>query len=150
MSSRASTEVVHTYRHLYRALLRAVQYSKPNRYVARDQLRDAFRKEKPDTCDQTKVSRTLQFLENAARETGLEHRLVKTLLHTRYWETREEHFLWVSTSRCKERGSARRPLTLSRMSKVRTPIQMEVRRTARIHYNMTLAMLNDSMGLCLR
>ena len=31
-----------------------------------------------------------------------------------------------------------------------TTIQRQVQGTAKIHYQMTLAMLNDSMGLCLR
>jgi len=32
----------------------------------------------------------------------------------------------------------------------RTPAEMRMRATSMIHYKMTLAMLNDSMGLCLR
>ncbi|KAG4432633.1 hypothetical protein IFR05_011886 [Cadophora sp. M221] len=129
MSGQASTELIHAYRQLYRGLLHAVQYSKPARYLARDQLRNAFRKGEPASFDQQKVTRTIEFLKYAAEEKGLEHRIVKTLLHTSYWEAREEH-------------------RLERLSKF--PVPKEVRRTARTHYNMTLAMLNDSMGLCLR
>ena len=35
----SNQEVIHAYRHLYRGLLRAVQYSAPGRYTARDQRR---------------------------------------------------------------------------------------------------------------
>ncbi|KAH7356843.1 hypothetical protein BKA65DRAFT_393628 [Rhexocercosporidium sp. MPI-PUGE-AT-0058] len=129
MSSQSSSELIHAYRQLYRGLLHAVQYSKPSRYIARDQLRDAFRKGEQASFDQQKVIRTIEFLKYAAQERGLEHRIVKSLLHTKYWEAREEH-------------------RLQRQAKL--PAQKEVRRTARTHYNMTLAMLNDSMGLYLR
>ncbi|KAH6722181.1 hypothetical protein BKA61DRAFT_467353 [Leptodontidium sp. MPI-SDFR-AT-0119] len=129
MSRQASTDLIHAYRQLYRGLLHAVQYSKPARYLARDQLRNAFRKGDPASFDQQKVTRTIEFFKYAAEEKGLEHRIVKTLLQTSYWEAREEH-------------------RLERLSKF--PVPKEVRRTARTHYNMTLAMLNDSMGLCLR
>lgn len=78
------TEVIHAYRNLYRWLLRAVQYSTPARYTARDQLRRAFREpgqgggEK--ALDSDGVKRTIWFLQAAAKETGLEHRILKNLL----------------------------------------------------------------------
>jgi hypothetical protein len=84
-SSQSSLPILHAYRHLYRALLRAVQYSTPNRYVARDQLRDAFRRGHYEQFDKQKISRTLEFLDAATRERGLEHRLLKNLLHVAYW-----------------------------------------------------------------
>jgi hypothetical protein len=82
-------EVVHAYRSLYRASLRAVQYSKPNRYIARDQLRQAFRREDPSTFNQEKIDATVEFLNLAARERGLEHKIVKNLLHTRWGLSRK-------------------------------------------------------------
>lgn len=75
-------EVVHAYRHLYRCLLRAVQYSSPARYIARDQLRAAFR-ETPAALDAEGVKRTAWFLEAAGRERGLEHAILKNLLRVR-------------------------------------------------------------------
>lgn len=80
----SSLDKIHAYRHLYRALLHAVQYSKPARYTARDQLRDAFRKEDSSLFSKKKVERTVEFLNIAAREKGLEHQLVKTLIFTSY------------------------------------------------------------------
>lgn len=76
------TDVVHAYRHLYRGLLRAVQFSSPARYVARDQLRAAFR-EAGAVWDAEAAKRTLWFVEAAARERGLEHRVLKNLLAMR-------------------------------------------------------------------
>lgn len=75
----ASTEVIHAYRHLYRGLLHAVQFSKPARYTARNQLRRAFR-EKGARYDQRGIARTIRFLDAAKRERGPEHRVLKNLL----------------------------------------------------------------------
>jgi hypothetical protein len=75
----ATTEVIHAYRNLYRGLLHAVQFSTPARYVARDQLRVAFREEGA-RLDERGIKRTLWFLDAAAKETGLEHKILKNLL----------------------------------------------------------------------
>lgn len=75
-------EITHAYRQLYRNLLRAVQYTIPNRWVARDQLRSAFR-EQGAVYDAEGIKRTIWFLEAAAKEKGLEHRILKNLLRVR-------------------------------------------------------------------
>ena len=80
----ADPRVIHTYRHLYRACLHAVQFSKPARFVARDKLRTAFR-EKDAELDERGSIRTLRFLEAAARERGLEHNVLKNLLVITYF-----------------------------------------------------------------
>ena len=84
MSPGTPQELVLAYRHLYRGVLHAVQYAKPQRYVARDQLRKAFRKESPSNFDQKKIDRTIEFFRVAAKETGLEHKILKNLLHTQF------------------------------------------------------------------
>ena len=81
-------DIVHAYRHLYRALLRAVQFSSPARYVARDQLRAAFR-DGAAPWDAEGAKRTLWFVQAAARERGLEHRILKNLLRVRLQRARE-------------------------------------------------------------
>lgn len=43
-----------------------------------------------------------------------------------------------------------RPDYRIRKDKKITTVQRQVQGTAKLHYQMTLAMLNDSMGLCLR
>jgi hypothetical protein len=75
---------IHAYRHLYRALLQAVQFSKPARYVVKDRLRDAFRHGDPAKLDPRRICRTLEFLRGATQEKGLEHRILKSLVHTAY------------------------------------------------------------------
>lgn len=76
--SASRQEIVLAYRHLFQHLLRAVQYSKPARYIVRDQLRNAFRSK---TYNASTISNTLTFLDNAARSTGLEHKILKNLVH---------------------------------------------------------------------
>lgn len=77
--------MIHAYRHLYRAALRAVCYSQPSRTVARNQLRRAFRDPNAD-FDQRAIKRTIWFLRNAARETGIEHKIVKNMLLVQWWK----------------------------------------------------------------
>jgi hypothetical protein len=57
----------------------------PARFVARNNLRDAFRKGDPSTFNKEKIGRTIEFLALAAQENGLEHKLVQNLLHAKYW-----------------------------------------------------------------
>ncbi|PTB66458.1 DUF1763-domain-containing protein [Trichoderma citrinoviride] len=136
-------DVTHAYRRLYRSLLQAVRYSAPARYVARDQLRAAFREKekKPGqhgasaaaVLDGEGVKRTVWFLEAAARERGLEHRILKNLVRVRLesgWGVR----------------SWRRAVNESKQKADMKQLQQEGMK----HYNMTVAMLNKSMGLCLR
>jgi hypothetical protein len=75
----ADIQVIHAYRHLYRHGLRAVQFSKPARYVLRDRLRVAFREETAQ-LDPTGIENTIQFFEAAQRSRGLEHKVLKNLL----------------------------------------------------------------------
>lgn len=77
------SQVVHSaYRQLYRALRLAVQDAKPEIYVARDQLRAAFR-DPAVPFDEGVVKRTRWFLEGAARDRGMEHKVLKNLLRVR-------------------------------------------------------------------
>ena len=85
-------EIIHAYRHLYRGLLRAVQYSKPARFVARDQLRAAFREQPAPPHDPRAVKRTLLFLDAAAMEAGLEHKILQNLLRTAH--ARQKDVRW--------------------------------------------------------
>lgn len=75
----SSQEIVHAYRHLYRGLLHAVQFSNMARDPVRTTLREAFRDRK-GTFDAQAVKRTLWFLDAAAKERGLEHKILKNLV----------------------------------------------------------------------
>jgi len=72
--------VIHAYRHVLRHSLRAIQFSKPARYTLRDRLRLAFRKGSTTDFEPLKIKNTVEFLQYATRENGVEHRIVKNLL----------------------------------------------------------------------
>jgi len=84
----SSKEIIHAYRHLYRQGLRAVQFSRPARYVLRDRLRLAFRKTPAASFDSKKIANTVEFLHYATVENGLEHKIVKNLLQV--WHVQAE------------------------------------------------------------
>lgn len=87
MFSPKALPTVHAYRNLYKAGLRAVQYSNPARRILRDSLRIAFRNgSKHDLNDADKITNTLLFLDKAAVKKGMEHRILKNLLMVRYWQ----------------------------------------------------------------
>lgn len=88
-----NVEVIHAYRHLLRAGLRAVQFSKPARFTLRDQLRDSFRDPQAPPLEIDRVERTVEFLNAAASEKGLEHRIVKNLIRVE-WERRDSGLPW--------------------------------------------------------
>ena len=79
-------EIVGSYRLLYRHVLSAVQYAVPARYTARTLLQNAYRTGIAADYDAQKINNTITFLEGAAREKGLEHKILKSLLYTWYWD----------------------------------------------------------------
>ncbi|KAI8631023.1 DUF1763-domain-containing protein [Xylariaceae sp. FL1651] len=132
----ADLKIIHAYRHLYRGLLHAVQFSKPARYTALNQLRRAFR-EKEAKYDPRGIARTIRFLDAARRETGLEHQVLKNLLIVAFYRHKSSP-TW-------------KHVQLEQQAKSKwTKLEEHVQKTAYSHYDMTIAMLNKSMGLCLR
>ncbi|PHH78691.1 hypothetical protein CDD82_2914 [Ophiocordyceps australis] len=126
------TDIIHGYRHLYRGLLQAVQYSAPARFTARAQLRQVFRR--PDASwDPRVVQRTIWFIEAAARERGLEHRILKNVLRVRML-------------RDLRTGEWRKQVHAS----TQRDILKTEKQYALTHYEMTIAMLNKSMGIYLQ
>ncbi|KAF4126321.1 Pfam:DUF1763 [Geosmithia morbida] len=125
-------DVIHAYRRLYRSVLRAVQHARPARFVVRDQLRSAFR-EPGAQLDGQAVKRTVWFLEAAAKERGLEHKVLKNLVDVRL------------------RRQASMPgwKRIVAQQKQRNPWG-DYEKSAFEQYDMTVAMLNKTMGLCLR
>ncbi|KAI0974769.1 DUF1763-domain-containing protein [Xylaria arbuscula] len=150
----ADLNVIHAYRHLYRALLHAVQFAKPARYTARNQLRRAFR-EKGAHYDARGIVRTIFFLKAAARERGLEHRVLKNLIMIA-WHRYDDSPNWKHVQLAQLAIRKRQVLVdvivdAGRTNqKSRTELESRVHATAYKHYDMTIAMLNKSMGLCLR
>ncbi|KAK3344057.1 hypothetical protein B0T25DRAFT_316477 [Lasiosphaeria hispida] len=140
-------ELVTAYRHLLRHSLRAVQFSKPSRYVIVDQLRAAFRDPKASaaTFDRERVRRTIWFFKAATQEAGLESRILKNLVRV-HWE-RKRAGRWSSwkgqiVKAAQQAGKTECPK--------RTKPTHPIRGTEYTHYENTIAMLNDTMGLCLR
>ncbi|KAG5967406.1 hypothetical protein E4U56_000923 [Claviceps arundinis] len=134
----STTDIIHAYRTLYRTLLQAVQYSSPARYVARDQLRKAFRASPATPFNHEGIKRTIWFLQAAAREKGLEHKVLKNLLRVQSERAQNEGGRWkkVLVMSAKNRSGGDKGPAKSAM--------------AYEHYERTVRMLNESMGTCLR
>lgn len=78
--------IIHAYRHLYKRGLQAIRFATPARHVLRNTLRDSFRSTSRAEFDPAKIARTLEFLDRAAASTSYEHKIVKNLLHVRFYE----------------------------------------------------------------
>ena len=79
-------EIIQAYRHLYRAALLATHRASPAKHVIRERIRTAFRTEPRESFDQQRVKNTKAFLDRALKDAGMEHRILKNLLHVRYWQ----------------------------------------------------------------
>lgn len=100
--SASRQQIIRSYRNLYRHGLHAVQYASPARYSVKALIENAYRTGKLAHFDNQKINNTLTFLHGAAKEKGLEHRILKTLLHTWWWENRNnkhhrEYVRWRSS-----------------------------------------------------
>ena len=80
-----SQEIVRSYRRIYRHAMYAVQYASPAKYTLRILLENAYRTGNAADFNAQKFNNTITFLEGAAKEKGLEHRILKNLLHTWFW-----------------------------------------------------------------
>ncbi|TGZ80393.1 DUF1763-domain-containing protein [Ascodesmis nigricans] len=85
MTPPTKTQILHAYRHLYRAGMAAVHYAVPARYDMGNKLQRAFRNEPIENFDQERIDNTVNFLWVAARENGIEHKIVKNLCVVDYW-----------------------------------------------------------------
>ncbi|KAM7216673.1 hypothetical protein V8F06_007903 [Rhypophila decipiens] len=131
-------DILHSYRHLMRAGLRAVCFSKPSRFIIRDVLRDGFRDRKA-IFRPAAVQRTILFLQ-AAQKKGFEHRLLKTLTRIS-WERRMGRKgtgnSWEGVLGARKYMSGKKKYTA-------------IDGTEYEHFDRTLAMLNDTANLCLK
>ncbi|OJD20768.1 hypothetical protein ACJ73_07894, partial [Blastomyces percursus] len=120
--------VLHAYRHLYRTGLQAVRHSSPARHVLLWTLRKSFRNGAPNEFDPRRVVNTLEFLRLASSSTSTEHKIIKNLLHVRFWQQPQKlaegdpkFFCTQTGTRAQMRAAAYRP------------------------FEMTLKMLNESL-----
>ncbi|MCJ1440050.1 MAG: hypothetical protein MMC23_000532 [Stictis urceolatum] len=130
----SNAEVVLAYRKLFKNGLHAIQYAKPQRYVLRDTMRRAFRNENPAEFNSERIENTVRFLENATRDNGIEHKVLKNLMHVRWWQT--------SLVRRRHRQSGSELIYGSPEEKI---LAKGYR-----NFDNTLAKLNESMNMCLR
>ena len=120
------------YRHLLRTALQAIRYSKPARYGARNILRDSFRNSPSSAFNPGRIQKTLEFLRTASEHNGTEHRILKNILFVRYWRD--------YPNKNKLYGAIRD----------NTDVGLDLRQNSKAHFDATLTMLNESLGLCLR
>lgn len=124
-------QIVQAYRCVYKASLYAVRYSKPGRYIVRDEIRSAFRRSPVTAFDVDKIKNTLEFLEGAGKEAGMESKILKSLCEVIFKQ--------------KKRAEFHKAPPLDKQ----TPLERHIAKTAYDPYYNTIAMLNDSMGMCL-
>ena len=84
----STVEIIRAYRQLYREGLHAIQYASPARHVLKIQLNQAFRESGAEDFDTQKIENTILFLKCAAKQKGVEHGMLKRLLHVRWYELR--------------------------------------------------------------
>ncbi|OJD19253.1 hypothetical protein AJ78_00783 [Emergomyces pasteurianus Ep9510] len=125
--------ILHAYRHLFRTSLQTVRYSSPARYVLRWTLRKSFRNGASNEFDPRRIVNTLEFLRHASNSTSTEHKIIKNLLHVRFWQQPQKL----------AQGD-------TKFFDVRTGTRAQMRAAAYRPFEMTLKMLNESLGLCLK
>ncbi|CAI7588135.1 unnamed protein product [Penicillium pancosmium] len=128
----SKTAVLHAYRHLFRQGLKVIRYSTPGRYTLRTIMRRSFRSSS-EQFDAPRIANTLRFLERATAAANMEHKIVKNILITRYWETTPI-------------GKDSRMLRNLGLFKE----EVVLRQSAYEQFNLTLERLNESLGTCLR
>jgi hypothetical protein len=128
------SEIVSAYRNLLRTSYRAVRYASPARKVLRERMRRAFRESSASDFDAKRIANTTRFLENAGRDTGLEHKVLKNLVSV--WSG--EPFAWKHRQKFKSK----------RKQSIFEREDGEVR--AYDAFYDCIRGLNQSMGLCIR
>jgi len=95
-------------------------------------LRDSFRNSPSSAFNPGRIQKTLEFLRTASEHNGTEHRILKNILFVRYWRD--------YPNKNKLYGAIRD----------NTDVGLDLRQNSKAHFDATLTMLNESLGLCLR
>ncbi|KAB8229271.1 hypothetical protein ETB97_000997 [Aspergillus alliaceus] len=125
--------IIQAYRHLYRQGLQVINHSTPSRHVLLRILRSSFRSSSCNDFDPQRIANTLRFLQRAADVAGLEHKIVKNLLMVRYWE----------------QPQVRKDLRVLKGLGIDQK-DINLRKDANEQFNLTLMLLNESLGTCLK
>ena len=123
-----------SYRQLLRTSLQAVRFAVPARYLLRSILRESFRESPERSYNWRRIQKTLVFLEHARDHKGLEHKIVKNILHMRWWK--------------EKRGKTILPNTLRANTDVGIDLRQNV--VSGAQFDATLTLFNESRDLCLR
>ena len=143
--------ILHAYRQLYRSGLRAVQYSRPARYTLKSRIDHAFRNGTPADLDAQRIGNTISFLQSAAKEKGMEHKILKNLLFVRFWQDKNiQHQTKYDSNHWNALGVNTSVTDFWASPNFVSFKQSNIRKTAFHHFDITVKMLNESMGMCLR
>lgn len=124
--------ILSAYRQLLRTSLEAVRFSSPARYQVRNILRDSFRNSPAAAFNPRRIENTIFFLEQAREHNGFEHKILRNILHVRYWR--------------EDPKREKIPQTL----KQNTSVGLDLRQNIPGHFDATLTVFNETMDLCLR
>lgn len=147
-------EIRQAYRSLYKSFLKAVRYSKPARYIVHERIRDAFHSSPATDFDQSRIQRTLEFADGAARSSGLEHTIMKNLVHV-YWgrkdlESRFSGSRYVLVSCFRENLLFGGQANLYRRNVGVNAARTQATNQAYAEFDRNVQMLNETMGLCIK
>lgn len=120
------------YRQLLKTSLQAVRFSTPARYQIRNIIREAFRDSSSSTFNERQIKNTVAFLEQAREHNGFEHKILRNILHVRYWRDIPK----------KERA----PQTM----KQNNELGVDLRKNVPAQFDATLSLFNESTDMCLR
>ncbi|KAI9737748.1 MAG: hypothetical protein M1834_009116 [Cirrosporium novae-zelandiae] len=106
LSNISREQISGAYRSLYRASLQAVQYAQPARTIIVAKLRYEFRTRPVEDFQPPRIEKTIQFLQNAKQQKGIEHRILKRLLHTWFFEQTYKEYvpIWSTTQKARRRN----------------------------------------------
>lgn len=120
------------YRQLLRTSLQAVRFSTPARYQIRSILREAFRDSPRTAFNPRRIKNTIAFLEQAREHNGFEHKILRNILHVRYWRDSPK----------KDR--------IPQIMRQNNETGVDLRRNVPGQFDATLTLFNESTDMCLR
>lgn len=124
--------IISAYRRLLRTSLQVVRHATPGRYQVVTILRDSFRNSPRSAFVPRRIEKTLTFLRHARDHQGKEVKIVRNILHIRWWR---EH-----PDKLKPAGAMRH----------NTDVGVDLRHNIPAQFDATLTMLNESLDICLR
>lgn len=128
------TQVTLAYRKLLKTSSQAVRFATPAKHLVRHILRDSFRGSPATAFNPRRINNTIRFLEQASEHNGLQHKILKNIIHVRWWKDHKDK------------------LKIPDSLKANTDVAMDLRQNVAFgaQFDATLILFNESMDLCLR